>query len=416
MLRKITTFLAMFIFFAAHAQFEPDSVQNVNANEELLVEHDSIVHVNDSIAEIDSALILREQFIRDSLLARAKFVQDSLLARAKFVKDSVNLLQNELPRLITAILKSENEEIILSTNDVETIGDSLLGNFTYRILAQNMSSPYAPWRSKIILSENEIKVDVDTTNKVVNKLKMKKKSYLFNYNKGAKIVQIKGKSTIIRKRTGNFYKIPIDSVFFDENNRVKLIKSYVHYFEATKQYKKGASLYLDIIKVKKFKYFNDGILSYYQVVTYCDRWDGRDDANEQCNKVTYSVKRDGKTFFIKKHNEPENKYSDGTLVFEFDDNFDLKRIEFKGADKNLSRTCLVELNEDRNVVKYSYIKEGMVKRTLDIIYNNDPNADYKYETITSHFKRDRVCHFQKNNRTGKTRQRHPLTLKWSEWK
>lgn len=414
MLRKIIIIiLAMFSLFAANAQFNTDSLQTTTVQ-------------NDTInPDIDSAFIKRQEFIRDSILAREQFVRDSILVREQFVRDSlhkrklildsVSFLKKELPGLLDAALKSASEVFIISTQDIYIIGDSMLSDFTYRLLAQNLSSPYAPWRSKISLSKNDIKVTVDTINRVITNFKAAKKHYKFYYKHGSKTVKIQRRGSIITKKNVNYYKEPIDSVFFDANNRVKLIKSYIHYFEATKNYKKGASLYFDLVKIKKFRYFPDGILSNYQVITYCDRWSGIN-ANQRCHKVTYTISRSGREFTIQERNEPENKFSDGTFIYEFDDNFDLKKMEFKGFDKTLSRTCFVELNDERNVSRYLYKRNGIIERTLLINYNKDPNADYKYETITCHFEKDRICYFQNNNRTGKSRKRDRLTLKWSAWK
>ncbi len=416
MLRKLTfTFLGIFSFLAVNAQFNPDSLQT-----------DTVI-IGDTISTaVDSAFIKRQEFIRDSILAREKFVKDSILAREKFVRDSlykrklirdsVSFLKKELPRLLEAILKSEKEDIIMSVQDVKIIGDSMLGDFTYRILAQNLSLPYAPWRPTIDLSGKNITVKVDTINKVVSYFKMAKKRYKFTYKPNDKIVRVQGNSSIITKKSKNYYKVPIDSIFFDANNRVKSIKSYIHYFEADKNYKKGASLYIDIIRIKKFEYFPDGVLSNNQVITYCDRWGGIT-PNKQCHKVTYAISREDRKFIIKESNEPHNQFSDGTFTYEFDTNFDLVKMKFKGNDKARDRICFVELNEDRNVSRYLYKKgSDFINRTLVIEYNNDPKANYKYETITCHFEKDRVCYFQRNNRTGKSRKRDRLTLKWTPWR
>ncbi len=440
MLRKIAiTILLIRSLFAANAQFNPDSLQtNTVQSDTVNTEYLQTETVrNDTInPQIDSAFIKRQEFIRDSILAREKFVRDSILAREQFVRDSilarekfvrdslykrklildsVSFLKKELPRLLDATLKAVNEAIVIKSKDVYIIGDSMLSDFKYSVLAQNLSSPYAPWRSKVSLSENDIRVTVDTINKVITNFKAGKKHYKFYYKHGSKVAVIQRRSSIITKKNINYYKVPVDSLVFDENNRVKLIKSYNHYFEATKNYKKGASLYFDIVKIKKLAYFSDGVLSNYQVITYCDRWSGIK-ANQQCHKVTYTITRQGRKFTIQERNEPKNRFSDGTFIYEFDNNFDLKKMEFKGADKTLSRTCFVELNEDRHVSRYLYKKNGIIERTLLINYNKDPNADYKYETITCYFEKDRICYFQKNNRTGKSRKRDRLTLKWTAWR
>jgi len=420
MLRKIIIiFLGLLSCSQVFAQINQDTTKtNENQNPDLIIQNDTMIVVVDSalIKEqftLDS-IALRQEFIRDSLIAREKFVKDSLYAR-KLILDSVTFLKQELPMLIEAAIKSINEEIIIYTDQVNIIGDSTLSNFTYSVLSQKIEKPYAPWRSTIKLSGSSFKIKIDTVNKKIISVRSPEVNYSFNYDFDESVVRINGQSTILKKRTGNYYKYPIDSVFFDRNGRVKKVKKYVHYFEATKNYKKGASFAVDIVQIKEFDYFQDGVLSSYQVVTYCDRWGGKKQ-NEKCHKVTYSITRQGRNFTVLRKNEPENVYSDGTFIFEFDSNFDMKRMEFISADKNLSRKCIIELNENRNVSRYLYEKGGIIYRTLLVNYNNSPDAKYKVETITCHFEEDGISYFQKNNTTGKSRARDRLTMKWSPWK
>ena len=402
------------IFFAALscsqvlAQFEPDTTKtDENQDPDLMIE-------NDTIHTIDSALILRQQFIRDSLIAREKFVKDSLIRR-KVILDSVTFLQHELPKLVKAALKSVNEEIIISTDKVDIIGDSALSDFTYRVLSQKIEKPYAPWRTTINFSDESFNFKIDTINNKITSVRFPEINYSLKYDRGKRIVRMDGRSTILRKRIGNFYKYPIDSVFFNRDGKVKKIKKYIHYYKATADYKKGASLAVDIVQIKEFEYFPDGVLSKYHIISYCDRFGGKKE-NQECQNVTYSISREGRKFKVLRKNKPENVYTDGTFTFEFDENFDMKYMEFIGRDKTLNRKCFVELNEDGYVKRYLYKKNGIIYRTLLINYNHEPNADYKVETITCHFEDDGISYFQKNNRTGKKRSRDRLTMKWSPWK
>ena len=404
----IIIFLGILSFSPAFAQIEQDTIKtNENQNPDLIIQ-------NDTTFVVDSALIKRQEFIRDSLIAREKFVKDSLYAR-KLILDSVTFLKRELPKLIEASIRSINEEIIISTDRVDIIGDSTLSSFIYRVLSQKIEKPYAPWRSEIKLSGNSFKIKIDTVNKKVTSLRSPELNYSFNYDFDERVVRINGKSTILTKRTGNYYKFPIDSVFFDRKGRVKEIKKYIHYFNATNDYKKGASFAIDIVQIKEFDYFSDGVLSGYSVVTYCDRWGGKKQ-NEECHKVNYSITRQGRNFTVLRKNEPENVYSDGTFIFEFDSNFDMKYMEFISNDKNLSRKCIIELNKDRNVSRYLYKKDGIIHRTILMDYDNSPNAKYKVETTICYFEDDGISYYQVNTTTGKSRTRDKLTMKWYPWK
>ncbi len=415
MLQKVILILmGLFCFTQLSAQIEQDTTKT---NETTIVS-DSINVV------IDSAYIKRQEFIRDSLIARENFVRDSLIAREKFVKDSlyrrklildsVTFLQQEVPRLVEAALRTINEEIIISTGKVNIIGDSMLSDFKYTVLSEKIEKPYAPWRLAIELSGSSFKVKVDTINKEVTSLRFPETYYSFDYDSDKKIVRMDGRSTIITKKIGNFYKYPIDSVFFDRRGRVDKIKKYIHYYKASQDYKRGSSLAVDIIQIREFNYFSDGVLSNYSVLTYCDRFGKK--PNQECHKVTYSITREGPKFIIVRKNEPENVYSDGTFTFEFDSNWDMKFMEFVCRDKKLNRKCFIELNEDRNVSRYLYEKDGIINRTILMDYNDSPNAKHKVEITICYFEDDAICYFQKNVTTGKSRERDKLTMKWGPWK
>lgn len=409
MQKIIITILGLLCFSQVFAQINQDTSKiNENQNPDLIILEDT------TSVLYDSAYIIRQEFIRDSLIAREKFVKDSLYHR-KVILDSVTFLKQELPRLIAAAIKSINEEIIIFTDQVDIIGDSALSDFTYRVLSQKIEEPYAPWRSTIKLNGNSFKIKIDTINKKINSVRSPELSYSFNYNFDKNMVRMNGQSTILKKSSGNYYKFPFDSVFFDRNGRVKKLKRYAHYFEATKSYQKGASLYVDIELVKEFDYFPDGVLSGYRVVNYCDRWGGKN-INEVCHVVSYSIAREGRKFTVVRKNEPENVYSDGTFIFEFDSNFDMKGMEFTNANKSLTRKCFVELNEEKNVSRYLYEKNGRIDRTILVNYNNNPDAKYKVETTICYFEEDGISYYQVNSTTGKTRTRNKLTMVWEPWK
>jgi len=174
-------------------------------------------------------------------------------------------------------------------------------------------------------------------------------------------------------------------------------------------------LYVDIEQIKEFDYFPDGVLSNYRVVNYCGRETGKN-VNEVCHIVSYSLSREGRKFIVVRKNEPKNDYSDGTFIFEFDSNFDMKGMVFTNVTKKISRNFIIELNEDRNVSRYLYEKDGRINKTLLVNYNNSPNAKYKVETTVCYFEEDGISYYQKNTTTGKSRNRNKLTMKWNLWK
>ena len=408
MLRIISIFLGSLLSFSqVVAQIEQDTTQTIENHPS------NLIIFNDTTNVIDSAFIKRHKFITDSLIVRNKFIKDSLYRR-KLILDSVIFLKHELPQLVEAAIKSVNEEIIISTDRVHIIGDSALGDFTYRVLSQKIEKPYAPWRSTIPLSGNSFKLKIDTVNKKIRSVRSPGINYSFSYDLQEKVVRMNGRSTILKKRSGNYYKYPFDSVFFDNKGKVKKVKKYVHYYQATENYKKGASFAVDIVQIKEFAYFPDGVLSNYQVVTYCDRWGGKKE-NQKCHKVTYSITRNDRKFTVVRKNEPENVYSDGTFIFEFDDNFDMKYMEFTNSRKDLNRKCIVELNEDRNVSRYLYKKDGIIHRTILLDYDDSPSAKHKVEITICYFEDDGISYRQINTTTGKSRTRNRLTLKWNPW-
>ena len=417
--RIITILLGLLSFSQVFAQIDQDTTKkSEKQNPNFIIQNDTTSVPSDSTLikeqfRLDS-IALRQEFIRDSLIAREKFVKDSLYRR-KQILDSLTFLNRKLPKLIEAAIKSINEEIIIYTDQVNIIGDSTLSNFTYRVLSQKVDKPYAPWRSTIKLSGSSFRIKIDTVNKKVISVHSPEINYSFNYDFDERIVRMNGRKTILKKPSGNYYKYPIDSVFFDRKGRVVKLKKYVHYFEATDNYQKGASLYVDLEQIKEFGYFPDGVLSNYRLVNFCGRETGKN-KNEVCHIVNYSLSRQGRKFTVLRKNEPKNDYSDGTFIFEFDSNFDMKSMKFTNVTKKLNRNFIIELNKDRNVSRYLYEKDGRINKTLLINYNNSPNAKYKVETIVCYFEEDGISYYQKNSTTGKSRTRNKLTMKWNPWK
>lgn len=416
MQQKIIILLfSLFYFSQAFAQIEIDTTKkSENPNLERIIQNDTLIQSDTSLVIIDSAYIKRQEFIRDSLIAREKFIKDSLYRR-KLILDSVRFLKLNLPKLVEAAVKSYEEEIIIFTEPVKIIGDSMLSNFIYRTLSQKIDKPYTPWKIVIKLSGNSFKIKTDTLNNKISYMRTPEISYAFDYQNNKNVVVLKGRAGILRKASGNLYKVPIDSVFFNYSGRVKTVKKYERYYQANKNFQKGALLYTDIYTLKEYDYFPDGVLSYYKVINYCGRSTGKD-KNEICHTTTYSITREGNKFTVVKKNIPENVYSDGTYVFDFDQNFDLKSMEFNNLAKSINRNCIIELNEEGNVSRYLYKKDGWVNKTLLINYNNNPDAKHKVERIACFFEDDGISYYQKNLSTGKSRTRDKLTMKWSEWK
>lgn len=376
------------------------------------------IFIQDSIAK-------REAFIQDSIAKRIAFVQDSIAQREAFIRDSIakreriidslNFLRLRLPRLMEASLITSSEDIILHSIPVEIVGDSILSNYTYNKLVFNLSKPYTPWSTTINLSTRPVKFTVDTINKTVTQINFNTFTHKYTFNSRARILQIKGNNIVLNKRYGKLFNVPIDSVFYDAKGRITKIKRYHHYHAVRDNYFQGAPMYKHLKQVKQFEYDQQNNIAKYEVVNFCDRW-RESDPHKVCNLITYTIQTAGNNYTVTRINEPSNVYSDGKFVFEYLPDGVLKSVEFKNNSNTENWKTFVEINEEGNVSRYVYVKNGIANRSLVInYYLDDPNAKYKVETISCTFEDDRVSYYQKNNMTGKSRVRDRLTLEWGPW-
>ena len=366
------------------------------------------------------SLRARMKFVQDSLEARARFVEDSLEARAKFVRDSIrhrqmvldslNFLKERLPRLLDAAILAMTDQIVVQRDNIEIIGDSMLSNYTCRILPFDMTQPYTPWKTTINLSTKPAKITYDKKN--ITAIKTPLFECSFSYGKRDDMILINEKPSIMNRKTGQLYSYPVDSVFLDARGRIVEIKKYIQFYKVAANYQRGAPLFLHLSQVKQLDY---GTGPHYKIVNFCDQW-AAIDPKKVCNILNYTLNLQNNTYQLVRQMDPPNGYSDGTYYFEFDNDGYLKSVEFKNVKNSEERKTFIDHNEDGYVSRYVYKLEGAVHETLLInYYLNDPRAKYKIETITCTFEDDGVSYYQRNNMTGKSRTRSKMTGDWTPW-
>jgi hypothetical protein len=390
----LLVFAGCIVFTPLYSQNIPDTLKGRNIyNPEILRPKDTIFKrdtLDAMTQQIRDSIDARLKFIQDSIEARLKFIQDSIEAREKFIRDSIqrrqrildslNFLKAELPGLIDASLKTFIEDIIIYNDQLKIIGDSTLSDYTCRI---SIKSPFF--------------------------------NCSFSYRKKDNIVIIKEQSAVLNNREGKFYSEPFDSVFFDRRARVVKIKRYIQFYQVTGNYQKGAHLFTHLSRVKQFEYIADNLISRYQVVNLCDRWSNKDE-KKVCNIITYTLKMQGKTYILTRHNDPVNEFASGTFTFDFDNLNNLKTVSFKNIKNTEDWKCFIDLNNNGNVIRYAYQNKGIVSRAFIINYYLDvPGARHKVETISCTYEDDGVSYYQRNNTTGKSRIRNRLTGEWGPW-
>jgi hypothetical protein len=370
--------------------------------------------INPQQQYITDSINTRIAFVKDSILAREKFVHDSIQRRKEII-DSLNFLLSNLPRLLDASIKTFTDQIIISTNKVSIVGDSTLTDYSWVLLPFSMDQPFVPWKSSFNLSTKPIKFTIDTINKKITSVEthLFKGNYLYIPRSNA--IRIDGTGSVISNKRGQFYKIPVDTVFFDSRNRVTSIKRYLQLYQAV-NFKKGTLITSYLYQVKQYEYGIADQFTKYKVVNFCERWTAME-PNKVCSIINYTLSPQGKSVILTRTNDPVNEYSDGVFNFEFEGDNTLKSASFSNKSKSDDWKIIVELNETGNVSRYVYQTKGDVHRTLLInYYLNDPKAKYKVETITCTFEDDGVSYYQVNNTTGKSRNRDKMTGEWGPWK
>jgi hypothetical protein len=363
---------------------------------------------------IQDSILVREQFIRDSLLAREQFVRDSLQRRQRML-DSVSFLQRELPGLMDAYLKTIKEDIIIHENEISIVGDSALSDYSYVFLLFNLTQPYKPWKVSYGLSGDHIKIIADRDRQKIISVQAPFMNCSFTYGNPGYILVINELNMIQHDRSGYFYKVPVDSVFFDRFKRVIKIKRYVHFYSVVNNNQRGAYLFLNLSQVKQYEYGTDNQIRKFQVVNFCERYKAYE-ASKVCNIITYEFAKQGNTYLLTRRNDPANSYSDGTFTFEFDSRYNMKSLSFRNLSNTENWQRMVELNAEGNVNCYVDKKKEMVSQSLCMIYHTEPGAKYPVETITTIFEEDGISYYQRNNTTGLSRVRDRMTMEWSGWK
>ena len=408
----------LFIFALTNAQNNSDTISNK------YLYHPPSIEKQDTIVLSDS-LLQREQFIRDSVEARLKFIQDSLVAREKFVRDSIQrrqrildsltILKRELPLLITATIKTITEQLIIHHTPINIVGDSTLSDFTYYIAPFSLSEPFTPWKSTLNLSDNPVKIQTNALTHQITAIKASFFNCKYNYNVKNNLLVINEQEIVMSNRSGDFYKVPLDSVFFDRLGRIVKIKKYIQFHQLANNYQKGAFLFIHLSQVKQYGYNSANLLTTYQEINFCDRWKITEPV-KVCNILDYNISNRGKIYSVAKKNDPSNDFSDGTYVIEFDNDYNPKSQSFNNSRNTENWKCFIEMNESGNVSRYVYQRKGKVNETLLVnYYLDDPQAKNKVETISCYFDDDGISYRQLNNTTGKSRERDRLTLEWGPW-
>jgi hypothetical protein len=404
----------------ANAQYHVDTLRGKN------LYHPQSSVVQDTMSAIDSAQIpsqayldsladVKYQHMLDSIAAREQFVRDSI-AHHQHVLDSLNLIIGQLPRLLEASLKTFSDNIILSATPVRIIGDSTLSNYISRILPLTIDQPYTPWLNTINLSDNPVKLTMDSKNSIIMAIQAGTLSTTFQYTSKPGIIVIAGGGMVASTASGKVFKSPIDSVFFDTKGRVSKVKRYIIFSQVVNNYKQGALLFKHLSQVKQYNYATDNQLSGIQFVNFCDRKTVNDPV-KVCFMINYALTKQGNNYTMTRRTDPVNEYADGTFTYEFDNQQILKSIAFVSFKGTENWKAFIELNEAGYVNNYIYENKGKVNKSLLInYYLNDPKAKNKIETISCTFEDDGVSYYQINNTTGKSRVRDRLTMEWSPWR
>lgn len=357
--------------------------------------------------------ITRAEFIRDSLLAREVFIRDSI-AHRKRVLDSLKLLKQLLPPVLEAVVKTGSDDIIISRKDPEILFDSLLGECTFTLMPVSLDQAYIPWERRFDLSGPDISFTVDTNSGKITSLKSTVFSGSIKYSRDRSIIVLEGKSSILNKASGRVYKVPVDSVFLGKNQKILKIKRYHRYHQVNANYRMGNLLFQHLAQVKQYQ-FTQGGISALEITNFCDS-EGASSPRKVCNIVSYNFQNEGNIYKVIRKQNPENRYADGTFVYEYDADLTLKSVAFNNLSNSENWKTFVEVNDDGYVSRYVYQKNGWVHQTLLIhYYHNNPKAPHQVEKVTCVFEDDGVSYYQKNNTTGKSRSRDKMTGEWGPW-
>jgi len=344
--------------------------------------------------------------LNDSL-SKIQYIADSTI-RINKIKDSINILKTQLAFILECYFKTNNENIPISKVYIQTQGDTILHKAGYYVLPFNLDQPYKPWIYEINLINDDLKVFYNDENQIV---KITSKTININIEWHNNFLLIKNIHSILQNKYGNYYKIPIDSIFFDNNKNIIKIKKCVSFYNLINNLQKGNFLFTNTILIKQYFYQKDDIIYKLQIVNFSNRWYTYEN-QKVTSIIEYDIIKNNNIYTLTQKTDPVNNYADGKYIFEFDNLMNLKYINY--YNNYTSEICRkeIELNKEGYVhCYYDYINEKL-KQSLCIIYNYTKNS---YETITTIFENDGISYYQRNNTTGKVRHRNRLTLEWGQW-
>ncbi len=351
--------------------------------------------------------------LEDSL-ARALFVRDSMERRQK-MKDSVVFLRNEIQGLLEAYFTSVKEDIIIRFYPIAIQGDTALGNFTFMILPFGVRDPYTPWKGNITLTGRAIRFTLDARKKKILGIKTPQLTATFAMTKSGKVLIIEEAVVVQKNATGSFYKKPVDSVYYDSQNRIIMVKKYLLFHSLETGNSCGPLLFTNRTQFKQYEYNPDHTLKLYKITRYCERWKAYE-SNKLCSSLTFTITNGNGTCQVVRKNDPSNAYSDGTYTFYFDKPDNLQSISFQNIAKTENWTRDIELNKDGFVSCYLDKANNVIKQSLCMIYHKEPNAKYPVEEMITTFEKDGISYFQRNSTTGQVRTRDRMTLEWTPWR
>jgi len=350
--------------------------------------------------------VTKLNFVDDSI-KRMEYKLDSI-ARIKRIKDSISITKKQLKFILECYFKAIHENIPISGVYIQTYDDTLISKAGYFLITFNLNQPFKPWYYELDLLLQNLKIVFDN-NHLIRKITSKNINIDIEYQKN--IIIIKNIHSILNNKYGSYYKIPIDSIFLDNNNNIIKIKEYLKFYNLINNKEKGDFLFENIVFVKQFYYNRDNSLSKIQIVNFGDRW-YKFETQKVTGIINYEITKNNMTYIINRKTDPENIYADGKYIYEFDSNMNLIKVNYINNSTAENWRKEIELNNNGHIhCYYDYIKDKL-KQSLCFIYNYSEN---KYQSITTIFEDDGISYFQRNNTTGQTRRRNKLTLEWGPW-
>ncbi len=355
----------------------------------------------------DSLYIFQQQAIDSAL--RAAFVQDSLRKHQARI-DSLLQLQRHLPLLLKASLTAFSDNLIVTDGQVNLQGDTTLVDYCATVLPFRFSDPYQPWKLVVPLS-TLTQINSDQEPYKIKSIKTTHFHHFYSYNPSGNLVVIRQQAILARENDANFFKLPVDSVFFNNLGQLVKIKRYYEVYSATPAFQRQDFLFNQLWQVKQYLYSGNELAS-YELVKLCERWSAKE-AEKVCLITSFTVKKTGYSYELVRSNNPANEFTEGTYTYDFDDAGNLRAGSFLSTSGAENWKTFVELNDDDFVSRYVYQDKGVVSQTL--LVNYTPGAPEKVETISCTFEDDGVSYYQQNTTTGKSRSRDRLTMEWGLW-